>query len=59
MSTPRLMDQVRNTLRVHRYSLRADQPYVQMGNMVNNDTSCARRCKPTTHDGKKMMGFVD
>lgn len=31
MSAPRLMDQVHDTLRVHRYSLRADQPYVQTG----------------------------
>lgn len=29
MSTPRLMDQVRDTLRVHHYSLRTEQSYVQ------------------------------
>ena len=29
MSTPRLMDQVRQTLRVHHYSLRTEQAYIQ------------------------------
>ena len=29
MSTPRLMDQVRQSLRVHHYSLRTEQAYIQ------------------------------
>lgn len=29
MSTPRLMDQVRQCLRVHHYSLRTEQAYIQ------------------------------